>query len=168
MSNPNYFTEHEIKDNIILTNKKPDEFNRPTILIGAEKVAVGYKTDVDVIKVDPVTGLNYKTKRIDTQQVYNVFTQKHSNWFALDLETGQRGWYPGAKLVGIVGVNAEIKEEPNIESTTLETVSDITIDILDDNFYDSVGVKWYYVSYNDIKGYIRSSNISTVKYIDSI
>ncbi len=36
-----------------------------------------------------------KDSQVVGETFYDVATTKHSNWLVIDLETGQRGWYPG-------------------------------------------------------------------------
>lgn len=80
---------HPIEDNILMTN------NRETFILGANKVVVGVNFGNTEIATDPDTGYNYERDVIEGQTVYDLAKQKHRNWLILDLETGQRGWYPG-------------------------------------------------------------------------
>lgn len=163
---PLHFVEHEIGDNIVLTNKKPDSLNITTVLLGADKVTVGVPSGKKGIKVDPVTGANYLGEIIDSQEVYNIHKQNHSNWFVLDLETGGRGWYPGSKqIVDVIVETAYIKSDADDSSETLaQVVNNDRLDVINDEIRNKV--RWYVVKFNGIIGYIKASYVSVVKYVD--
>lgn len=88
------FTTRPIGDNIIITNKKPNDNNMKTLLLGAEQVIVGVNTGETERKTLYDSEGNeyyYEGPKIEGRQIYNIQTQRHSNYIFLDLETGQRG-----------------------------------------------------------------------------
>ena len=92
------FVTRPIGDNVIITNKKPDDYNMTTVLFGAEMVIAGVNTGETERKTlydSEGHEYFYEGPKIVGQQIYNLPTQVHKNWFVLDLETGQRCWYPG-------------------------------------------------------------------------
>lgn len=87
-----------IADNKIISGKA-GETPKDTLLIGSERVTVGVKTGNKIIKKNPATGLNEEVDEVVDKIIYDSESQLHAGIFALDLETGGRGWYPG-KPVG--------------------------------------------------------------------
>lgn len=152
---------HPIKDNTIYID------NHKTILIGAEKIVLGVQTDEVVIRQNAETGLRTLEPKIEGNEIYNLKTQKHSCWFALDLETGKRGWYPGAEVFGTTKVNnVALKQEDSDSSATIIILpQNMRVKIL--NKLDSTNsLIWYNVNYNGIEGYIRCINIHNIEYVD--
>lgn len=170
-SKPLKFRDRPIADNIILTTKKPTddenkirENDRETVLLGAEKVTCGVNVARKVIKVDPNTGLNYLTNDTEAQEIYNLRTQVHSKWFALELMGPGRGYYVGGKQVGDVIGTANIYTDPDTTSQIVTTITNDTLDILDHVRADTAW--WYEVKYNGYQGFVRSDYITNIRYID--
>lgn len=139
--------EHPIGDNLIMQN------NHQVELLGAERVAVGVRNNMN---------------GVDGKIVYDLSSQQHKNWFVLDFETGGRGWFPGSRtmctVVGDSSSVVNIKADEDLESETVAQVYGGTdleiITIISPNT-----IKWYYVKYNDIFGYLQSTYVTNIRYI---
>lgn len=156
----NNIVQHEVGNTIIITGKK-GEPNKETLMLGASMVSVGAKTGNQTIQTDKETGLKYQTDEIQAKVLYKLSEQKRSTWFAIDLETGGRGWYPGCISWGVVE-KADVKAYDDDLSETLITVSDSQIQILD--VLDNLPRQWYKARYNDIVGYVKKSAVTNIIY----
>jgi len=155
-----------IGDNIIKTGSGLPYEGRETVLLGAQRVDVGVNSGRTEIATDKQSGFKYERDAIEGKTIYNLQTQQHKAFFVLDLETGGRGWYPGAIQIGdITGTDIPIKSDKSETSQTLITVSNVTVKI-NDLEYDSEQRIWYNVTYNDITGYVKNIYISNVRYTD--
>lgn len=155
--------QHQISDNRLYIN------NSEYIGLDVDKVIVGVENPnrQEILK-DSETGLNYSRNAVEGQEIYNRQTQHRSCWFILDLETGGRGWYPGCVIHGdILDNNIPLKSSPDDDSSTLETLSNCMVTVLNVDAVDSEPYDkgWYKVKY-DIEGYVKEEYVVNLRYED--
>lgn len=162
---PNNIKTHPIADNQLRIN------NKEYIGLGINKVITGIETQdilqngekrTEIILNDQ--GLNERRIAIEEKEIYKLSSQKHHNWFILDLETGKRGWFPGSKIKGNIS-QANIMRLPSETSEVIETITNSTVDVLEITRINQEPVNegWYKVKFNN-EGYVKKELVSGLRY----
>lgn len=141
-----------------------------TILFGADRVFIGTENKNETEIAQDENGIKYERNKIEATEIYNLNKQAHHCWFMLDLETGGRGWYPGAKEVVDIS-NATIYAENTDQSSVLEEGVSGTYDKLDllyGTTTDSTGkIVYCKIQFkSNLVGYLKNSYVIKSYFID--
>lgn len=141
-----------------------------TVLLGADKVFVGVENKNETEIAQNENGIKYERNKVEPVEIYNLNKQAHHCWFMLDLETGGRGWYPGAKEVVDI-TNATIYAENNDQSSVLAEAISGTYDKLDllyGTTTDSTGkIIYCKIQFkDDLIGYLKNSCVTKSYFTD--
>lgn len=169
---------HNIADNMLLICPKQTADDQAAgiiaepkehIALGVEQIFVGVENSdtQKEIRTDSETGFNYARTAVEAQEIYNLKKQKHRNWFILDLETGQHGWFPGCVIRGdITKLSVDLKAEPFETSETLYTFTEktwVTVLEIETPTQEPLNAGWHKVEYITT-GYVRTSDINNLRY----
>lgn len=124
-------------------------------LLGVDSVYVGVDTGQPLYPDFNTHELPKTRYKIEPKKIYSsVQVKKNTNWFILDLQTGGKGYFPGAMVTGRSAKDLQLKDTPEAGANLVDIIpAEQSIEILET--LSAINKNNYIqVRYNDQVGYV--------------